>query len=77
MKSLRHKIALFLGLSALFALLAGVAVSVLHYESRVRRYSRAELRTMSKNFSSRLDLASAHLADLLKSLCDPKSCPRW
>lgn len=68
MKSLRHKIAFYIGSVSLLVLIAGVTVSVIHYELRVRKQSAMELTGISRSFPATLHTVGMGLQNLAKTI---------
>lgn len=68
MHSLRQRIAFLMGMSSLFALLAGGVLTVLHYESKVRKQSSLELASISRNTPAMIDAVGTGLSTLGRTL---------
>jgi len=68
LKSLRHKIALFVGLTSLSALVAGVGITVLQYESRVRQESARELDSAAYALPGMVENFGANLLNLARTV---------
>jgi signal transduction histidine kinase len=67
-KSIRHKIAFYIGSVSLLVLVAGVSVSVIHYELRVRKQSAMELNGISRSFPATLHTVGMGLQNLAKTI---------
>ncbi|MCX6640912.1 MAG: ATP-binding protein [bacterium] len=68
MISLRKKIAFFTSLASLFALLAGVGVTIVLYQNKVRQQSAAELTRITQNTPSLIETSGHGLAAVARTL---------
>ncbi len=68
MKSIRHKIAFYIGSVSLLVLVAGVSVSMIHYELRVRKQGAMELTGISRSFPATLHTVGMGLQNLAKTI---------
>ncbi|TKJ40730.1 hypothetical protein CEE37_07135 [candidate division LCP-89 bacterium B3_LCP] len=68
MRSLRQKIAVFMGVSSLLALMLGVSLTIIHYESKVRQQSSTELAGISRLTPNAIETVGSGLASLTRTI---------
>lgn len=68
MRSIRQKVAFFMGISSLLALLLGVLLTIIHYEGKVRHQSSTELSSISRATPTMIETKGAELTSLGRAL---------